>query len=607
MEIENAVAYDFDEEFGASSNLTSDLQMTLSEVSPYESSYRHRQLSDGLDSSAGHNKSRDLDNAAHYAELCEACRRGDVVAVEGLVERYAVDVNATDAFDYTPLILASICGHFSVVQYLLQHGAICDRDTFQGARCIYGALTTQIRELLVKFDVAKAVDPTQPFAAHLAGLLSRPDKTSDILFTSIPDYKISAHRFVLAARSEVFRTALRDRWKSKRIVSLAASTDVRAFDLVIRHIYASDPTAALAAVASGKDSLISSVLSSTARKLGLSDLADALPVLVDPSAQKRREQRAELMRRAQDDFERFVRDQIIGRSRCITVSDSAHEDDDDVDTYVDSDCTADVFLQVDSDSQENVHVLYPVHRAMLMRSDYYMTMFSSSFVEGSCEYSSSTFMPIRQLPIISLPTTSDIAEVVLRYLYCDRVDVPGPIALDVLYTADLLLLDKLKTLAAITLSKTNEAEIALNSKSTSKKVILPDNTTTKLPPPLYADIYEILRAGWATRIDRLEQFAAQHFANNLTYFFNQPEFADIVMESARRIRSRDETDTIELIDDIRSYLAQKFGILTDIKDDFDESGKLIEGPGWRITNYEREYNHQLDLIDTLLDSLELDA
>lgn len=74
----------------------------------------------------------DESESGRFAELCDACRRGDLTAVDTMVTNYGVNINAIDDFDYSPLILASLCGHEEVVKYLLQKGAICDRDTFQG-------------------------------------------------------------------------------------------------------------------------------------------------------------------------------------------------------------------------------------------------------------------------------------------------------------------------------------------------------------------------------------------------------------------------------------------------------------------------------------------
>ena len=37
-----------------------------------------------------------------------------------------------------------------VVKLLLSHGAKCSKATFEGERCLYGALTDEIREMLIE-------------------------------------------------------------------------------------------------------------------------------------------------------------------------------------------------------------------------------------------------------------------------------------------------------------------------------------------------------------------------------------------------------------------------------------------------------------------------
>ncbi|KAK7203076.1 hypothetical protein BZA70DRAFT_283778 [Myxozyma melibiosi] len=519
-----------------------------------------------------------LGSGARFTELCEACRRGDLEQVDNLVTTFGVDVNAIDEWDYTPLILASLCGHEAVVLYLLEHGAVADRDTFQGERCIYGALNDSIRKLLLRFDVSKAVDAAQPFAAHFAGLLRihEPD-TVDLRF-SHPDLDapLEAHRFVLSARSPVLRRRLTGPWRSKFTVPLALSTDPRAFEVVLRFLYVSD-------ISATPPDLLPAVRAA-ARKLELPALSEALsPASADLSTRRRREMRTLEMHNAQDDFEHFVRNDVIASA--IVVSREKFQSDKESACRVPINSTADILLAVD-DSNESGVVLFPTHRAVLIRSEYYLTMFNSSFAEGAYTAPSpATGSEFRQLPVISLAASREVAEIILTFIYADRVDIPGQLALDVLYCADELLIDKLKSLASIALSSD-------------------DNV-------LFADIYDILRAGWATRMDRLERFAAKYFANNLAHFIVQPEFAEIVAESARRIRSRDETDTIELIDDVRFYLAQKFGII--FEDDFHAdsvdpvTGKIQESAWRKITKYEQQYNSQLDLIDSLLERLDLDA
>lgn len=72
-----------------------------------------------------------------FEELCFACRIGDLPNVDRLIAA-GVNLNAVDKFDNSPLFLASLCGHEEVVRLLLKSGAICDRDRYEGARCIYG-------------------------------------------------------------------------------------------------------------------------------------------------------------------------------------------------------------------------------------------------------------------------------------------------------------------------------------------------------------------------------------------------------------------------------------------------------------------------------------
>ncbi|KAI6908490.1 hypothetical protein KC318_g18379, partial [Hortaea werneckii] len=62
-----------------------------------------------------------LDTSAEFRTLCEACRRGDLKGIQEQIGR-GININARDEYDYTPLILASLCGHYEVVQMLLEQG-----------------------------------------------------------------------------------------------------------------------------------------------------------------------------------------------------------------------------------------------------------------------------------------------------------------------------------------------------------------------------------------------------------------------------------------------------------------------------------------------------
>ncbi|KAF3490727.1 ankyrin repeat and BTB/POZ domain-containing protein [Arthroderma uncinatum] len=225
-------------------------------------------------------------------------------------------------------------------------------------------------------------------------------------------------------------------------------------------------------------------------------------------------------------------------------------------------------------------VIFPAHRAMLLRSEFFLVMFSSSFREAQVT---------DHLQIVSIDCTPEVLEIVLRFLYTEKADFPLEIAVDVLFAADLLLIEKLKTKTAVlisTLGSGNIASLARNSPDTPT----PEGAEQPIPAkqgeeqsdvddPI--DVYEIIRAGWLMRVQRLEEFAARYLAYKLEAHIDSPEFEQLVIESAERIQKRQETDSIELIDDIRYYLSERFRLR------FEDSGIDMLEP-------EQENVHQVE-------------
>ena len=173
---------------------------------------------------------------------------------------------------------------------------------------------------------------------------------------------------------------------------------------------------------------------------------------------------------------------------------------------------------------------------MLIRSEFFLTMFSSAFKEAQ---------ETPHLHIIPIDCSPTVLEIVLTFLYTEKADFGLEIAIDILFAADLLLIEKLKVKAAVVIST------------------LGNGTATALPGENAVedealDIYGILRAAWLTRVQRLEEFAARYIAYRLEAYIDDPEFAELVKESASRISKREETDSIELLDDIRYYLSERF-------------------------------------------------
>ena len=159
-------------------------------------------------------------------------------------------------------------------------------------------------------------------------------------------------------------------------------------------------------------------------------------------------------------------------------------------------------------------------------------MFSSNFQEAQ---------NTEHLQIIPVDCAPDVLEVVLAFLYAEKSEIPIEIAVEVLYAADLLLLEKLK----------QKATQAISTLGNGKMSQIPHQLDPDWqgPEPEVIDIYEVVRAGWLTRVPRLEEFAARYFTYRLESYIDEVEFADLIRESAERIRGRQETDSIELLDE----------------------------------------------------------
>ena len=228
-------------------------------------------------------------------------------------------------------------------------------------------------------------------------------------------------------------------------------------------------------------------------------------------------------------------------------------------------------------------VLYPAHRAMLLRSEVFATMFASPFREGQ----STT-----HLQIVPVDCSPEVLEVILTFLYTERADFPLSLALDVLHAADMLFIEKLKQRAALLIS-------TLGNGSASVVESANPRGETGAPEEDLIDVYDVIRAGWDTRVHRLEEFGARYIAYRLERYVDEPEFRAIVQESAGRIRGRQETDTVELVDDIRYYLSERFRLrfedsgLDEMMDEerYDEQGNPI--PGLPSADVTREDAHEI--------------
>ncbi|KAJ5557164.1 ankyrin repeat and BTB/POZ domain protein [Penicillium frequentans] len=473
-----------------------------------------------------------LDLSEPFRELCSACRKGDLkVCQEKITE--GVNVNARDAYDYTPLILASLCGHYEVAQLLLESGSLCERDTFQGERCLYNALNDRIRNLLLEYDYSKSTDPLQPLAAHISSLLTRPTPvTSDI--EPPQNQQLGS--------------------------SLAMFPQMHSLQRLDTYIWASPPRELKSGPGTGfTETEVFAAIDKISKYLEIQSLMDS--ILDSGDRRMARQRRTLELAKGRDQMEEWFRTNVLGNKMVINTSQSSQVKWDRNNTIF-----ADVLLQADElpdeveEGQAPKSVLFPCHRAMLLRSEFFQTMFSSSFREAQIT---------DHLHIIDVDCAPDVLEIVLTFLYTERADFPLEVAVDVLFAADMLFIEKLKTKAAVVISTLGSGGM---SQAEAAKTRGKDDDDI--------DIYAIMRAAWLTRVQRLEEFAARFLAYRLEAHIDTPEFAELIAESASRIKARQETDSIELLDDIRFYLNERFRLRFDdagLDEMMDESPKPANG------------------------------
>ena len=443
---------------------------------------------------------------------------------------------------------------------------------------MYNALNDRIRNLLLAYDYSKSTDPLQPLASHVTSLFTwdHPN-TSDIAIISA-DKSFNLHKFVLAARSPYLRRKLSfapetSSWK------LPVTVPPQAFDIAIKYIYLGElPSDVGGGPGTGySEEEVLEGIDKISKQLEIGSLLDGILALHD--RRLARQYKTEEAQRGRSALETWFQDNVI-KHKVVLDSSKADEVKWDRKNAI----YADILLRADelpsdetplpsgaqtpvanggipvgplatlslehSSPSRITSTLFPAHKAMLLRSEYFHAMFSSTFREAQ---------ESEHLQIVSIDCTPDVLEAVLAFFYAERADFSLDIAVDVLFAADLLLIEQLKAKAALIISTLGNGTLPTQN----KQIELSDTTgpgtdseESASSDPL--DPFAILRAAWLLRVPRLEHFAARYFAYRLERYIDLPEFSEVIVESAARIKNRQETDSIELVDDIRYYLSERF-------------------------------------------------
>lgn len=425
-----------------------------------------------------------------------------------------------------------------------------------------------------------------PWSSHISSLLARDGPvTADITITSSFSEPIRLHRFLLASRSPYFQRKLADpeteSWK------FPPSIPIDALQIVIRYLYLGDiPRDVVSPNSHNTEEEVFKGIDKISKQLEIERLWQAILSINDRRMTRQRHQdEVELARQQMERFfvENVLRHKIVVDSRyansvkwpvknsifadVLLRADEAGGDDlDDVlnelkmegqDQLQGERTIRDELgipigpgaVDVPNDElDKKTSVLFPVHKAMLCRSPFFETMFSHAWMEGQ---------DAEHLRVVKVDCAPEVLEMVLTFLYAERVECPLSLGLDLLYAADMLFLDRLKTKAAVLIS----------TLGSGRRDGLADRTHAGATwnagggdegEEEALNIYDVVHAAWDLKVQRLEEFAARFVAGRLEDYIDDPDFAELIRESAHRLSRREETDTIELLDDIRYYLGERF-------------------------------------------------
>jgi hypothetical protein len=457
----------------------------------------------------------------------------------------------------------------------------------------------------LQYDFSKSSDPYVYWSTHISTLLNRSTpKTSDIsLIAGVHSFEL--HKFLLSSRTPYFRRKLEAQpetatWK------LAPTIPVEAFEIVLRYIYLGDlPKDLVPPGSSVSEEEVVKGLDKISKQLEVEQLWEAIMVTGSDRRLARQRYQDEVGRALKQVTE-FFEESMLGHKMKVDT-DRVNE----VKWPHNNSIFADILLRADEPLGEEApaaeakqetnglgipigpastpeepkatrkSVLYPVHKAMLIRSEYFDKMFSGDFLESKRS---------EHLHIVTIDCTPEVLELVLAFLYTETTSCPLEHALDLLYAADMLFLDGLKSKAAQAISTlgSGTSNVLIDRTHVHTNGDETPSAAVEMEP---INIYDVIHAAWDLRVQRLEEFAARYLAYRLEDYIDEPEFQDLIQESAERLQKREETDTIELLDDIRYYLSERFRLRFEdagLEEMMDENGEISAATAAAIADAQAE-------------------
>ncbi|KAM4821014.1 ankyrin repeat and BTB/POZ domain-containing protein 1 [Thomomys bottae] len=444
------------------------------------------------------------------SDLFASCRKGDVGRVRYLLEQRDVEVNVRDKWDSTPLYYACLCGHVELVLYLLANGARCEANTFDGERCLYGALSDPIRRALRDYKQVTASCRRRDYYDDFLRRLLEQGIHSDVVFV-VHGKPFRAHRCVLGARSAYFANMLDTKWKDKSVVVLRHPLiNPVAFGALLQYLYTGRLDVGVEHV---------SDCERLAKQCQLWDLLGDLEAKCEKVSE-------------------FVASKPGTCVKVLTIEPPPADPRLREDMALLADCALPLELRGDlgelpfpcPDSFNScpdvcfrvANCNFLCHKAFFCgRSDYFRALLEDHFCES--EEPAASGAPTA----VTLQGVSpEIFTHVLYYVYSDRTELPPEAACDLLSVADLYLLPGLKRLCGRSLAQLLDED----------------------------SVVSVWRVAKLFRLARLEDQCTEFMARVIEKLVEREDFAQAVREEAAAVAARQETDSIPLVDDIRFHV-----------------------------------------------------
>ncbi|XP_059352345.1 ankyrin repeat and BTB/POZ domain-containing protein 1-like isoform X2 [Daphnia carinata] len=455
-------------------------------------------------------------------ELFLSCRTGNLKKIKYLVEHKEVDLNVRDRWDSTPLYYACLCGHVELAEYLLDSGARCEAQTFDGERILYGALTNEIRNKLKNYKViSSSVVVRDEYEEFLRKLLDLGDY-SDFSFY-LQGEKIAVHRFILAARSPYFSEAFKKRWTLKRTVKLQNKlVDLAAFKSIIQYLYSGRLNTLLDEV----DECMR--LAMQCRLPTLKDRLEEARKRVTSFADSKPGTKVKVLSLEPKEFQAEIQ-RDLGQLAKQAIPSGLITNDFFIQSPLELPNLTDVCFVVG-------HQKFLCHKAAFVgRSEYFRALFRNHFKETSrtelCKGSinsrdEETLEDSEVERVMLRNVTPEVFAQVVYYVYSNSAQLTVDNVYELLNIGELYLMPGLKKLCANFLISVIDSQ----------------------------NVVSLIKVSRIYNLPRIEVFCIEFVAKNLEEVMDLENFHRLILEDAFEVKGRQEMDTIAVIDDLRYHV-----------------------------------------------------